>query len=103
MVIMENLTGADFRSHLNQTFRIHTESSEPLEYELIEVSEVGPDSREGDAGARRSFSSLLRGPAEPVLPQAIYRIEYAEMGALDIFLVPIGPDNQGMRYEAVFN
>jgi hypothetical protein len=25
------------------------------------------------------------------------------MGTLDLFLVPIGPDYQGMRYEAVFN
>ena len=101
--MMEKLTGADFRPHLNQTFRIHKESSEPLESELIEVSDVGPDSREGEAAERRSFSILLRGPAEPVLPQAIYRIEHADMGVLDLFLVPIGPDNQGMRYEAVFN
>lgn len=104
MVMIEKLTGADFRPHLNQTFRIHRESSEPLESKLIEVSDVGPGPREGDAGTRRRpFSILLRGPVEPVLRQAIYRIEHAEMGALDLFLVPIGPDNQGMRYEAVFN
>ena len=101
--MMEKLTSADFRSHLNQTFRVHQEASGPLGSELIEVSEMGPESRDGEASARRrSFSVLLRGPAEPVLPQAIYRIEHDEMGTMDLFLVPIGPDSQGMRYEAVF-
>jgi hypothetical protein len=38
-----------------------------------------------------------------VLPQAIYQLEHDRMGTMDIFLVPIGPDGQGMGYEAVFN
>jgi hypothetical protein len=36
------------------------------------------------------------------LPQRIYRIEHATLGAFDLFLVPIGPDAQGLRYQAVF-
>lgn len=101
--MMEKLTSADFRPHLNQVFRICGGSSEALESELIEVDEMGPGHRQGETAVRQPFSILLRGPAEPVLPQAIYRIEHNEMGALDLFLVPIGPDDQGMRYEAVFN
>jgi hypothetical protein len=38
----------------------------------------------------------------PVLPQGIQRLSHAELGELDLFLVPIGPDAQGMRYEAAF-
>jgi hypothetical protein len=45
---------------------------------------------------------LFRGPRTPVLPQRIYRLEHAVMGPLEIFLVPIGPDAEGMRYQAVF-
>lgn len=37
------------------------------------------------------------------LPQATYRIENANLGVLEVFLVPIGPDESGMRYEATFN
>jgi hypothetical protein len=37
-----------------------------------------------------------------VLPQATYPVEHDELGRMEIFLVPIGPDGSGMRYEAVF-
>jgi hypothetical protein len=30
-------------------------------------------------------------------------MEHEEIGAFDIFLVPIGPDEQGLLYEAIFN
>jgi hypothetical protein len=36
------------------------------------------------------------------LPQRIYRVEHGELGAMEIFLVPIGPDEVAHRYEAVF-
>jgi hypothetical protein len=32
------------------------------------------------------------------LPQRIFRLEHAELGAFELFLVPIGPG----EYEAVF-
>ena len=38
----------------------------------------------------------------PALPQRIYRLEHAELGGLDLFLVPIGRDASGITYEAVF-
>jgi hypothetical protein len=30
-------------------------------------------------------------------------MEHEEIGAFDIFLVPIGPDEEGLCYEAIFN
>jgi hypothetical protein len=45
---------------------------------------------------------MFRGPTGPILPQRIYRLRHPVMGELDLFLVPIGPDGEGMRYEAVF-
>jgi hypothetical protein len=66
---------------------------------LIEVSELG-----GPAFEKRSpFSIVLRTQQQDqYLIQAIYRVEHAAMGSLDLFLVPLGPDKNGMRYEAVF-
>jgi hypothetical protein len=49
------------------------------------------------------FSIIFRGPSGQSLPQRIYRLEHAQLGTLDLFLVPIGPDGVGMCYEAVFN
>jgi hypothetical protein len=37
-----------------------------------------------------------------VLPQAIYDLEHDALGHLDLFLVPIGPSQGGMRYQASF-
>jgi hypothetical protein len=36
------------------------------------------------------------------LEQRIYAVHHPALGAFDLFLVPIGPDGEGMRYEAVF-
>jgi hypothetical protein len=48
-------------------------------------------------------SIVFRGPSEPVLSQGIYTFEHAFLDVFDLFIVPIGPDDTGMRYEAVFN
>jgi hypothetical protein len=51
---------------------------------------------------REPFSIVFRGPLEPVLPQRIYRFEHEALGAFELFIVPIGTDESGMQYEAVF-
>lgn len=50
-----------------------------------------------------SFTLLFRGPASPYLPQAIYSLQHDALGSIEIFLVPISQDSQGLSYEAVFN
>jgi hypothetical protein len=49
------------------------------------------------------FSLVLRGPREPALPQATYALRHPRLGTIELFLVPIGQDAQGLRYEALFN
>ena len=72
-----------------------------MEFELIECSKI-PTSQVVPEGMREPFSLVFRGPMDPLLAQRIYPLDHAEMGQRDIFLVPIGPDQEGMRYEAVF-
>jgi hypothetical protein len=104
--MLDKLTSADFSAHLRSAFRIHGGASagagaiEPLEAELIDVTELGEAPPEG--GRRRAFSIVLRGPPDVVLPQRIYAVEHPDLGTLDLFLVPLGPDRAGMRYEAIF-
>lgn len=97
--MLEKLTHHDFASALNQKFQIpHGGGS--LEVELIECRSL-PSTRHKDA-LREPFSVIFRGPLQPVLPQRIHRLEGGPMGPLEIFIVPVGPDNQGMLYEAIF-
>ncbi len=97
--MLETLTPASFTEHLNSCFRIDLGEGGQLEVKLyaVELHEAHPGPR------AQPFSVHFRGPQRAVLQQQIYRLEHEQMGALEIFLVTIGPDADGMRYEAVFN
>ena len=51
----------------------------------------------------RPFSLVLLGPLRPVLPQRTWELSHPVLGTQAIFLVPLGPADGRMRYEAVFN
>ncbi len=102
--MLELFTVETFTRHLGERFRVHAGQDEPFEIELIQASGSGQDLT-GHAGGREPrspFALLFRGPGDILLPQRIYRLEHDEMGTIDLFLVPVGPDQAGQRYEAVF-
>ena len=96
--MLAELTQEDFAPRLNERFRLHTDSTSH-DLRLFEVKPLGA----GRPGGRPPFSLLFRAPQDALFPQMIYRIENDHMGALDLFLVPLGPDAHGMVYEALFN
>lgn len=102
--MLDQLKDTDFSAHLNQTFRIQLEDSDPLELELVDVALMGSkeDFDPEVTGRRYPFSLVFRGPQAPLLPQQVYPIEHETMGRLELFLVPVHPDRQGNRYEAIF-
>lgn len=58
----------------------------------------------------RCFSVFFSAPGPDVLPQRIYHLRHEELGALALFLVPLGMEagpgpgaGSVVRYEAVFN
>lgn len=103
----EILRYARFAPLLGESFRLESGPDAALELALIEVKRLGSEAV-GEAedaaedGQRRPFSLLFRGPATPRLEQGTFRLEHAALGALDVFLVPMEPDAEGPRYEAVF-
>ena len=90
----------DFARHRHESFRV-AEDDGTLDLELIETTDLGPAA--AVAARSRTFSLVFRGPRDRALPQQIHRLKHAALGEIEIFLVPIGPDGVGMRYEAVFN
>lgn len=62
------------------------------------------DLREVQGAGRlsRQFSLVWRGPRDARLEQRIYGIRHAALGEMELFLVSLGNDAEGMRYEAVF-
>ena len=97
---MANLTEQEFSRHLNSKFQLKL-ADRALELELVDVKAYMPGVNE-QAGMER-FSIYFDGPPDQLLPQQLYHLEHADMGGLDIFLVPIAGNEKGFRYEAVFN
>lgn len=100
MKTLEQLQSNDFFPYVNQTFTVRLEGLEPIGLELVLVTERGRGSR---PGARQPFSLYFLGPvSSQYLLQHMFQLEHPEMGVPDIFLVPLGPEEGRMRYEAIF-
>ena len=96
--MLDTLTLDHWRECLGQDFRVRLGQEVELELNLTSVTPLGAAS--GDR--RQPYSLLFAGPLSPLLPQAIYPLWNESMGELGNFLVPLGPQGQAMRYEAIF-
>jgi hypothetical protein len=84
----------DFAQHRDSTFRlVHTES-----YEL-KLSELADHSN----AQLEQFSLVFTCSSLPWLSQGTYTLTHPDLAEISIFLVPIGPSAEGMRYESVFS
>ncbi len=98
--MLERLQSSDFTPLLEQAFQVSAPGLAPLEFRLAEVSELGEPAT--PESARRPFSLIFLGPAQPVLPQAIYSFQHPAFDGLEIFIVPLGPRTGQMQYQAIF-
>ena len=98
--MLEEFTVETFGGRVGDRFRISADESVIVEAILMEATAAG--AAESSLGVRAPFALVFRGPLEPILPQRIYRFEHDSLGAFDVFIVPIGRDESGMHYEAVF-
>lgn len=96
------LTEEEFSQHVNTKFRVN-DTAQPVELCLIDVKGYEDRSESGSESGMERFSIFFSGPGDRCLPQKTYALEHDQMGAFDIFLVPIGRDDRGYSYEAVFN
>ena len=96
------LTPATFSDAVGTEFALMTAQGEPgMELTLATLVQHSPSS-----GAPRAepFSLVFVGSVGRNIPQATYTLRHADLGSLDIFLVPIGPKADGRhQYEASFN
>ena len=87
----------EFSKHLNSKFQIRIDESQTVESELIEVTELLLSPRQ------ERFSLIFRASNDFVLDQGLRPLEHDAMGQFELFLVPVGRDQDGTYYEAVFN
>lgn len=97
---MQVLTIQNFAAVANQGFGLSLGEAE-MQMTLVEVK---PLPAYGFPGMmRQPFSLMFRSGSPVVLPQRIYRLNNEQTGAIDVFLVPVARDVQGLLYQAVFN
>jgi len=90
----------DFADKVGETFSINEQDMPAVPLSLAEAQFLKSP---GLPGIRPPFSLLFLARDARVLPQRLYRLEHRKLGELAIFLVPVGKDEQGVRYQAVFN
>lgn len=86
-----------FLAQLHTKFQLQATEAASIEVELTNISPLLRTAKQ------EVFSITMRGPGSFVLEQRTFQFEHKEMGAFDLFLVPIAQDSQGVYYEAVFN
>lgn len=70
----------------------------------LTLAEARPLQTHDFPGMMRSpFSLLFRSASSVLLPQKLYHLKNASLGGLEIFLVPVARDKEGIVYQAVFN
>jgi hypothetical protein len=94
----EPLTPESFDEHVDTEFRLPTPSGEELRIKLVSVDRLG----DAPEGHRAPFSLAFTGDENVLIPQQTHSLRHDGMGDLDIFLVPLGPADGVMRYEAIF-
>lgn len=97
------LTYDDFAGREGEPFAASVGGQTVVPLVLVEATEGALPGGSGPEGQqRRQFDLVFRGPAAPVHPQGTYLVTHADIGELELFLVPLGQDPDGVRYQAAF-
>lgn len=91
---LDGITRDDFARRVGSSWTV--EGCGPATLELVEVSPAKV------SGPWEMFSVVFRGVPDGPLEQGTYALVDEELGALDLFVVPLAPDADGARYECVF-
>lgn len=97
--MLENLTVKTFEKLVGQPMQLSNGREERAA--VLIQARAG---QSGASGFREPFSLLIRADmADGYWPQGNYFLSHPELGELELFMVPIGPDAEGMRYEISFS
>ena len=101
--MIETATSETFRPHVGDTFRIAPPSDPPFEARLTSCTETPFGDRKAwlSQHQRVPFSLIFHAPDDRHVDQQIGAFSHAQLGEFELFIVPLGPDEDGMRYEDV--
>ena len=91
----------DFADKVGAHFVISEEAMPAIALALVECELI--KARQLPPSGRPPFSLIFAADTPQMLEQRIYRLEQEGLGAIDLFLVPVGKDSRGFLYQALFN
>jgi len=94
---LKTATAADFEKLVGQSFSLPEVDDCELQLDRVDSLE------KQDESARGPFALVFKGEHAEPLAQGTFELRHADVGELQIFIVPIGPTEGGFLYEAVFN
>lgn len=92
-----------FRPLVGRAFRVSGGGGVELRLSVAEPLPTRKPASTVAAPIRAPFELIFLGPKTPVLPQMIHQMETEGVEPLEIFIVPIGPVEDAMGYQAIFN
>lgn len=90
-----------FLPSVGSTFNVQLDDGGEFPITLFEATPLKGGNYPGQT--REPFQLKFRGEESILLHQLTHRLRHESLGELDIFLVPIGPENGNFLYQAVFN
>jgi hypothetical protein len=90
-------TRAEFSEQVGTIFEAIFPDGEKAELKLAALDEIVVND------VQENFALLFRAPGGTPPAQGVYRLGHEKLGAMDIFLVPVKQDAEGLCLEAVFN
>ena len=90
-----NISRELFLPHVGTVFQVGTP---PIPMVLSTADALGA----GAADRRAPFRLHFLAPPGTAAGQGTYRLRHAALPEMDLLLVPVGPAQGGMRYEAIF-
>lgn len=96
----EFLIADHFLPYVGDTFVIISYADHRINFTLQEVNN---SKNQSTAFKRQPFSLLFSGPVQPSLPQATYQFNHSVLGVMEIFIVPVGKDQESIFYEAIYS
>jgi hypothetical protein len=99
--MLDQVTVETFEPHVGSTFWVEFPNGAKVELRLQGASKV----MESAAAQlqRHPFSLYFIGPGSFKLQQQIYHVTHEQLGAMDLFLVPVGTGRETFEYEAAFS
>ena len=95
---LQDLTHDVWSGLVGETFVVRLDDGATVDLSLTSA-EMAPGDPARNGGAHSAF---FAGPLDVFLPQRMWQMRHDAIGEQAIFLVPIGEDDDGYRYEAVF-